>query len=406
MSRPNFTSIIAATSPRPSPMSGRLSRTAFSLVELLVVIFIVAVVIAITLPALGGARDAAKAATTRALLQDISRASDTFAIDNRRVAGYFTPREMGLSSNGSATNGRGLSGMENLMLDLAGGIVQVGGDKPVASTFGETVEAAPFDPASSSENKARVAWVNPKLIGAPGKGNSKSYFTPDPKFFVEQPGGGNSVAIRAQFGQPGATAAVGELQIPDIVDAFGNPVLAWTQDETATDPITEFDNFAKEESELDDDSPARFYWNQNAAFLRATSLGRLKRDQTLNGTNPYSLIGAGVSDYQYEVNLSTLLGNPGFPNTLEDGKDVLPTTPRGKLVFHAAGADGYYLGDKDVGGKLGGGTDRRNLFYSFNFFGTDAKTAKTAQRLKDKDGKDANRDIISLFDDVVIATGS
>jgi len=389
----------------PSPIraanSPRLA-SAFSLVELLVVIFIIAVVVAITLPALGGARDAAKGATSRALVQDISRASDQFYLDTRRYPGYFTPKEMGLNENGG-TSGRGLSGMENLMLDLAGGIVSVGSSAPDSTTYGETVPAAPFDPTSGA-NADRVAWVSPSLIGAPGKGNSKAYFTPDAKNFVAQFGGARGAKTVAQFGQPGAADLPGKPQIPDVIDSFGNPLLVWTLDETASGQITDVKQFAEVKS---DATSARFYWNQNAAFLRATALGRLKKNQALDGDKPYSLLGGGSPDDQLRVNLTAVLGNPGFPRTLEEGKEVLPTVARGKLIFQTAGADGFYLGDTDRGGKraakyTSGG---RFLRYGMNFYGGAGKNAEAAARLKDKDGKDTNEDIVSLFDDVVVATG-
>jgi hypothetical protein len=157
-----------------------------------------------------------------------------------------------------------------------------------------------------------------------------------------------------------------------------------------------------------DGTSARFYWNQNAAFLKATALGRLKKNQTLDGTKPYSLIGGGSPADQLQCNLTAFLGNPGFPNTLEEGKEVLPTVARGKLIFQTAGADGFYLGDTDRGGKrvYASSSSGRFLRYGMNFYGGGGKNAAAAARLKDKDGKDTNEDIVSLFDDVVVATGA
>jgi hypothetical protein len=296
--------------------------------------------------------------------------------------------------------------MENLMLDLAGGVIFVGDHAPTFQDLGyeppETVAAAPFDPTSGA-NADRVAWVAPSLIGAPGKGNSKAYFNPDAKNFVAQFGGARGAKTIAQFGQSGAADLPGKLQIPDVIDSFGNPLLVWTLDETASGQITTVDQFAQVKS---DATSARFYWNQNAAFLKATALGRLKKNQTLDGDKPYSLLGGGSPEEQLRTNLTAVLGNPGFPNTLEEAKHVLPTAARGKLIFQTAGADGFYLGDTDNGGKRAGKySGGRFLHYGMNFYGGQGKNATAAARLKDKDGKDTNEDIVSLFDDVVVATG-
>ncbi|MEM8758348.1 MAG: prepilin-type N-terminal cleavage/methylation domain-containing protein, partial [Planctomycetota bacterium] len=90
------------------------ARAGFSLIELLVVIVIIAIVIGITVPAIGGARDLARASSTQATLAGLGNAISSFRADEQRLPGYFNTRQMGRADTG-------LSGMQNIMLDLAGG---------------------------------------------------------------------------------------------------------------------------------------------------------------------------------------------------------------------------------------------------------------------------------------------
>lgn len=363
-------------------------RAGFSLIELLVVIFIITVVVAITLPALGGARDAAKNAGTQSLLTEIAKASESFYLDQRRYPGAFSARDMGHPDNAT----RGMSGMENIMLDLAGGIVGSGLTRP--TDFPNAVQVSPVDPTTDQDAADAALWVEPTLIGSTQPGaNNKAYFTPQAKNFVAQAAGtGTSIA---QFGSPGHTAAVGRPQLPDVVDNFGNPVLAWSLDESTNTPITQVQQFAQLESSSQ--SPARFYWNQNAAFLKATSLGKSRTNQTVNPRG-HSLMGDGVSDADRRNAMAALLGNPNFPDQLKNDP-VLPTAPRARLVFQTTGVDGYYLGNNERGAKRGGG----KLTFGMHFFGGPGTTA--APRFT-KDGKDVNQDVITEFDDTIVTVGS
>lgn len=294
----------------------------FTLVELLIVIIIIAVVIAIVFPALRGARDAARTAATKAMFGDLGSASGQFILDNRRAPGYFSPVEMGDVTN----DARGFTGMENVMLDLAGGIVPGGGPG---------VGGGP-PPPRVGPIAGREVSVDTSLIGATG--STKTYWMPDRKQFVLQNVAGQKSAIQDH------------LKLPDVTDPFGQPILAWTQDTTAPSNS----EFAWES--YNPGQPikrAKFYWSSNAAFLKATSLGKLGANQVL-ATNsiPHSLLGRNVTtDISYS--LEGVLGNPAYPKPQSNPCDrPVPAAARGSLVFHSAGMDGFYVGSGDRGGKF------------------------------------------------------
>ena len=77
-----------ASSPRRNPRVSRTSASAFTLVELLVVIGIIAVLISILLPALSMARQEALSVQCTSNLRQLTTASMMYANDNR---GYFPP---------------------------------------------------------------------------------------------------------------------------------------------------------------------------------------------------------------------------------------------------------------------------------------------------------------------------
>lgn len=294
---------------------GKAFRRGFTLIELMVVLLILSLVLAILLPAIGGARTAAKKAATMTVMKDLSTAAGSFKLEKGINPGYFSAAQMGSAQNAT----RGFSTMKNIMLDLAGGVTT----QPASPGNGVYDSVGPVPTGTIT--------VDVTQIGA-ASGKSKAYFQPRGDTFVAFNGAGQQVATAENAA------------IPDVVDAWGNPILAWVQDDR---PAAVF-------SALDSTTSAKFYWNTNAGFLKATSLGKSAKTQRFTTANdPGSLIGEGAP-FKFE-SLAGLLGNPAFP--VLNSNPLTPSQARGTIIFHSAGPDGTFLGTQERGGKIAiGGT--------------------------------------------------
>lgn len=325
----------------------------FTIIELLVVIAIIVIVVAIVVPALGAAREVARATTTKSLLNDLQGAFGQFMQDHTGdMPGYFSATEMGDAGNNAATGGEGFTSLENAMLDLTG-------DAQFVASGG--IDVGP----------GRQVMIDPALIGS-GDG---VYFPPSDANFVKQNSTGQKVAAN-NF----------HLEVPDLVDAFGNPILLWASDPAAPERPGDASDFATQDA--DPDSPARYYWASNSAFLAATSLGKEGNDQTM-----LSLIGAGKAGLA--DSLGGLLGSAASPTPVNyTPTDVLPARGRGTFVFHSAGADGVFVSQKDNGAKVLPGAQLR---YSSNFFGVGGT------RLMDASNSPTTIDQMERFDDVLVS---
>ena len=334
------------------------ARRAFSLIELLVTIAVIGIIVAIIVPTLGGARNTAKAASSKAQLTEIGAASQQYYQDKQRWPGYFTAKQMGDPMNAT----RGFSGMQNIMLDLAGGLV--------SNTGPNVVEVGPTG--------SDTVLVDLTLIGTREAGGG--YYTPDESRFVAQTGSGVGFQRAAEDDTR---------ELPSVVDSFGTPILAWQRDRTAIQPITTLDDFVQ--LDTSGGTAARFYWNSNAGFLATNELGKRGKNPTLT-TGEYSLVGAGLTDAQRLEHLAVLLGAPTVPNTnFPDG----PSAARGDLVFQSAGIDAMYMGSKDQAGR--GEVRFWQSFYTSAGGGT---------RLTDGDGKVETIDILAQFDDLIETAGN
>jgi prepilin-type N-terminal cleavage/methylation domain-containing protein len=112
---------LQARSQAGTPAPG--ARPAFTLVELLIVVSIIALLIALLLPALGGVRQSARRAATETLMREVLTATTAFQAANNRMPGYFSAIDMASGENITGANARGMTMMENILLDLAGGVV-------------------------------------------------------------------------------------------------------------------------------------------------------------------------------------------------------------------------------------------------------------------------------------------
>ncbi|MEO1008924.1 MAG: prepilin-type N-terminal cleavage/methylation domain-containing protein [Planctomycetota bacterium] len=351
-------------------------RRAFSLIELLVVIVVIALIVAIILPALGGARNTARKASTAAQLAAISGAAQQFENDNQRAPGLFTARQMGDMDN----EDRGFTVMENIMLDLAGGVVEPSG--PALGGQSDTiVEVGPTSDAT--------VLVDLDLIGTTQAGGG--YYTPDAGRFVPQDG----IESGTQF----TTSVENHTRLPDVVDAFGTPVLAWQADRTAIQPVEEVEDFVRISSPTSaSEPPARFYWASNAGFLRSEELGKQRKDITFRtATSEHSVIAEDVTESQRLEHLMVLLGAPTIPSG-DTPPNVFPSAPRGQLLFHSAGRDAVYLGSKDKGGRTAQTAD--GLVFWRSFYGD------SGDRLVDGEGQVESIDLLDQFDDIIQTAGN
>lgn len=309
-------------------------RAGFTLVELLVVIGIIVVVIAIVLPALGGAREVARKTSTQQLITNFTNAATIFVQDKDRAPGYFTAAEMGARSNET----RGMSAMQNAMLDLAGGFA------PDASTGDPGV----YEVGPGADQDDHVL-VSVDRIGIETEGSSV-YFAPDAKNFAAQTGPGQMVAADAHR------------RLPSLVDAWGTPLLLWAQNDQTRGARLVLPGaagggvqFARVDSGNAGNETAAFYWNANACFLDAPALGRAGKDHSSVNESPVSLIGGGISEESRLQTLTAMLGHPAYPDDPEksDRATIIPTTPRGSFVVQSAGPNGVMLDSRRASAMLG-----------------------------------------------------
>lgn len=378
--------------PTVRPRERKAHRPAFSIVELLTVVFIIGVLIAILIPAVASVQRSGRSAATQSLLADLSNAAASFQLDTRRLPGYFTQNELGATANFNPPGaGPGLTSMENALLDLSG--------KGAIATSQPT-DASAWVQVNPTADNARRIWVKPDLIGSE-EGN---YFIPSPSALAfmtaqQQPG----TITSGQSAGPG---------LPDLVDSFGQPILAWVQDERAPVSIRSAEQFAARSSA--GNTRARFYWTSNGSMLSSTSLGELGRDMTATPApgSGGSLIGRGVYSNEAALRgvMNALLGHPGYPDeaTLAGNNysDLFPRQARGSFIVHSAGPDGVFLSaaDKRAGrlfstDMLGGGN--LNITYGVNFFNSAAGGA--GNRRRGENNQPETVDFLDAFDDLVVA---
>ncbi|PCI09005.1 hypothetical protein COB72_07300 [bacterium] len=400
---------ILTTHTQPRLPRVRTFKRAFTLLELLVVIAIIGLLIGILLPTLSGARQAGMTSSTQSMINEFTNASSSFSNDHgSEMPGYYSPTEMGSTDN--LENAK-MSAMENAMLDLGGTDLILGfrGDTgvPTVDVASGFIEIAPF---VGDQNKEPLI-VNFNLMGATG-----AYFAPDEKFYRTMD------PVSQQQGDSGNS---GQNFMPDVVDAFGNPLLVWVKDETARGSINPDDpggedaiyrQFAQVTSDVAG-APAWFYLASNQTFFgdNAVSVGDSGRYQAefsgIGLRNGIIRPAAAVIDVEDRIHtLATLLASPSY-YVLETGEtlgdltvvsgvdadNIYPAKPRGRLIVQSAGADGYYFGTSDSGWR----TNSRADGGSFKLvFGNNYKL-HNGTRMLDEDGKAIVGDIASDFDDVL-----
>jgi len=383
-------------------------RQGFSLVEMLLVIAVIALLIAMLLPALAGARDSAMKVQTQSMMADLTNAAQRFGNDNAgRNPGYFSESDMGHSENLAI----GMSAMENAMIDLGGTAVVLGeeNDPVAAGLINIDRRVISIGPRSDGSAASRVV-VNVNAIGAEG-----AYFVPDQSFWKAQVHDGSNGA-----GQAGNAAGTGQALMPDLVDAWGNPVLVWAQDPTARGsivPSSDADEVYAQFARVRSDGPgapggfagpAWFYLNSNAAFLEARSYGDSGIDMRADPrTGRASVLGSGVGNNRERMRtLAAVLASPSSfqLDPTVTGLDeaiftqVYPSAPRGRFIVHSAGSDGVIMGSNDEGWKssaVNSGGDFR-LDFGNNYLSQDNA------RLTDDNGAFTNIDMVVSFDDLLI----
>jgi prepilin-type N-terminal cleavage/methylation domain-containing protein len=346
-------------------MNSILSRRggrAFTLVELLVVIAIVALLIAILVPTLSSARVAAKRSATQSLLTDVSRASESFALDNRRVPGMI-PDSVLYAQNSSAP--REFTAMDNAMLELAGGGIRaIDGDNPLLDTVDDDFPIH-VDSTTGTEYHA-----SPTLVG---EGD-----------YLQIEGGNLQVMNNDDERRRLVPDPYQSRNMPTFVDNFGTPILYFRRSGARFSPPTE-GNFELVGNLIGGgyDGSTWYWWDAAHAYGFTGA--------PLQDPGEYSDPNQGGSWLFYDGDSLSESESSAYKAVLEH-PSMYEDAPRGDFVVISAGPDGVYF-NRDQYADIGEDLVGRHEVY-WNADGNPSDTEL-----------DEVPDLETTFNDLIVAGG-
>jgi len=286
-------------------------RRAFTVIELLIVVGIIALLVGILLVALGTARQSALKGETRAVLNQFASAAQQFQLEHGRYPGVIPDRVLANDNNGS-DGGPQISNMENALLEMMGGYrvlapTDVPGSDADTEYMNYTGTELTFDDGGSQ-------WLLKIDLDRIGEGpviDGKAfapYFTPD------------EGTLRTSAGQLNE----GALALPDLVDSWGMPIV-YLRQSRSVGPL-----FVA--GEAGDPFTPQFLRAGAINYINATALGELGIDQT------------GV-----QGSILNLDPVAGWANAV--GHGAIAGQSRGGLMVLSAGPDGFYFSRVDGPGS-------------------------------------------------------
>ncbi len=314
------------TTPTPAAAAAactpRQARRAFTLVELLVVIGIIALLVGLLLPALGKVIERARATTTTGTMQEFAKACDAYFQEFGEYPGVVPENYMG---NGDS-DVPAISSTENALLALMGGY-RLPSDSDYATYAGTELT---FTASGQPDFKIKV---NGDRMGEGPTRNGRRYdafYAPKGREFSKA--GGQM--------QPGGAAmdTAGAGLLPDLVDAWGQPIIFVRQARGIGTLVPKGSD------------PGQFTRAGILPYTLSTSLGDMNVDQTSANTTKYSILNTGAAGGQSgkaarDLTLGQLIRHPAMGvqgGTAGDSDRVWAGTPRGRYFLISAGADGIF----------------------------------------------------------------